>query len=209
MKNGATYFKWSAIVICFIIAFLMLRRCGNGGGGKTPTIDTIIHVDTIYKEIATDSDYMIFPYETVKWKTKEVYRTDTLEIFNYHDVDSTKILEAFFAERRYKDSINIEYGKVYIYDTVTQNQIVGRRVSTNLSIPTITKTVTLTQPKRTVFYLGVEALASDNYILSATGISAGFKFKNDKYWGLKGMILTDGKPLYGLEVKVPIRFKKR
>lgn len=209
MKLGATYFKYSVILVCFIIVFLLLRRCGNSAGDKPSTIDTVISVDTFFVEVKGDTSYVPKPYEVVKWKTKEIVRTDTLETFEFIPIDSTKILEAFYEERRYKDSVSIEYGKITIYDTVTQNMIVGRRVNTDLSIPTITKTVTLTAPKRTTFYVGVEALANQDYILSATGVSAGLKFRNDKYWGLKAMMLTDGKPLYGLEVKIPVRFKKR
>lgn len=203
-----TYFKYGSIVICFIIAFLMLRRCGSGGAGNGVTIDTVIQVDTVFKQVYSDSEYIIYPYETVKWKTKEVFKTDTLEIFSYHNVDSLKILEAFFAERRYFDSVSIEFGKVYIRDTVTQNKIVGRRVTTDLKIPVVTKTLTITKPPRTTLYLGTDINGNKEYPLYSIGANVGLMFKNGKYWGVQYALTKDGYPLYGLRFMLPVKTKK-
>ncbi len=204
-----TYFKYGVILTCFILLFFMLRRCGNGNAGGKVTVDTLTQIDTVFKEVASDSEYIIYPYETVRWKTKEVFKTDTLEIFDYRDVDSAKILAAFFSERRYLDSVNVEYGKVYIRDTVTQNQIVGRSVSTRLNIPTITKTVTITKPPRTTLYLGTDLNGNKEALIYSVGVNAGFVFKNGKYWGLGYGLTKDGGDLYNIRFMLPIRLKKR
>ena len=204
-----TYFKYGSILVCFIIAFFMLRRCGSGGLGSRVTTDTLIQYDTVINTVYADSEYLIMPYEVVKWKTREVFKTDTLETFNYLDVDSAKILAAFFEEKRYYDSVSTDFGKVYIRDTVTQNQIKGRKVITDLKIPVVTKTITLTKPPRTTLYLGTEVNGNKLFPLYSIGVNAGLKFRNEKYWGVQYSLTKDGFGLYGVRFMLPVRLKKR
>lgn len=202
-----TYFKYGSILACFIIAFFLFRGCGKGGGEKIVYRDTVsVRVDTFYKEINADSDYILYPYKIVEHDT--LTNTDTLWGMTYKDVDTAAILHEFFNEKYYYDSMDVMYGKVYVRDTVSQNKIQGRGVSTRLNIPTITKTITLTAPRRATLFLGTDINGNKEFPLYSIGVNAGLMFNNQKYWGVQYSLTRDGAGLYGLRFMLPIRTKK-
>jgi hypothetical protein len=208
IKEGISIFKWGAALIIAVLLFMFWRGCKSGGSVK-PTNDTVaVKIDTIWMLSETDTYYTPAVVKT-EYRSQLVYKTDTLETFEYIKADTATILKNYLATRYYQDSIVVQYGKVYIDDTVTRNKIVSRGVRTEFNIPVIKESVILYQPSRTIAYLGFEGIGSHESIVYGVGASFGFKFKNDKYYGVKALISKDGNPLYGVELKIPIRFRKK
>lgn len=201
-SRGVTIFKYGVILIVAILLFMFWRGCRNEGGTKTITDTVEIVRDTIITKTERDTDYVPKPYKITE------YKTDTLETFETVNVDTAAILKDYLATRYYKDSVAVQYGKIYIYDTISINRIMGRGVSSSFQIPTIRETITLRQPKRTIAYIGFEGIGNHETIVYGVGASLGFKFKNDKYYGIKALMSKDGNPLYGLEFKLPIKLKR-
>lgn len=207
MKSGATYFKYSVILIGIILVFLLFRRCGSGD--KQITNDTLkVKIDTFYLPSKTDTFYKPSIVKT-EYKKDTLWKTDTLESTEYLPIDTAEILKDYFATRYYEDEIPVEYGKVIIHDTITTNMIAGRGVKTDLKIPVIEKTITVTMPPKNIFYVGFGAMGSQQNFLEQTKVSFGFKAKNDKYYGFEGALSREGNVLAGFEVKIPIRLTKK
>lgn len=205
-QQRISLFKWGIVLIIAILIFMFWRGCKNEGKGiKTP--DTIsVKTDTIWLPSKADTFYT--PAET---KTEYVpeYKTDTLEWTEYLPVDTANILKDYLATRYYRDSISVQYGRVYISDTVSKNKIVSRGIKTSFNIPVVKETVTLQRQRKTVVYLGFEGIGNHESIVYGVGATFGLKLKNNKYYGIKVLMNKDGNPLYGVEFKIPIRFNKQ
>lgn len=201
-------FKYSVLVIGIIFLFLVFRKCGNDGSGTNGNDTLKVIRDTMWVQSITDTFYTPSIVKT-EYKTNLKYKTDTLETFEYMPVDSAAILKDYLATRYYQDSIAIQYGKVYINDTITKNKIKSRVVKTSFNIPVVKETITLTQPRRNIAYLGFSAMGSEQSFLEQTEISFGFKVKNDKYYGIKGAMSRSGNVLVGIEFKIPVKLKKQ
>lgn len=206
-QQGIQIFKWLAVLIVAILLFMLGRGCGKGKTTK-PASDTLsIKRDTLWVQSITDTFYT--PQIT---KTKYVpeYRTDTLEVTEYIKVkvDTAAILKDYLATRYYHDSIAVQYGKVYINDTITKNKIASRGVKTSFSIPVVKETITLTRPKRNIFYAGFGAKGSEKSFLEQTEIAIALKSKNDKVWIIEGAMSREGTVLAGGKILIPIRLNK-
>lgn len=196
-------FKWGAALIALILLFIFWRGCQNEGAGNV-RIDTVSIIrDTTYVVTIHDTDYIPKPYKITE------YKTDTIETFETITVDTSRILKDYLATRYYYDSITLQYGKVYISDTINRNRIAGRGVKSRFDVPTIKETITLERERRrNVAYLGFEGLGNHEDIIYGVGASIGFKVKNGKYYGVKALMSKSGNPLYGVEFKIPLKFKK-
>lgn len=199
-------------LFCFIagIAVALFFKGCNGCSGGNAKVDTIYHkIDTQWISGKKDTVYQLTPYAV--YYTKEKVLHDTLETFETIPVliDTARILEQYFATRFYSDTQSIKYGTVIINDTITQNRITGRSLHENTNLPIIKETTVLSQPKRTVGYIGLSAMGNQGSFLYAIGATFGLKFKNDKYAGIMAMLTKDGQPAYGIELKLPIRFRKQ
>jgi hypothetical protein len=208
MTKNETYFKWSVILIGIILLFLLFRRCGDGGGSNPPSDTISKKTDTIYLHSKTDTFYTP---QVVKVETVYIpkYKTDTLETFEYLPVDTTEILKDYLSTRYYQDSLPVQYGKVYINDTITQNKIVSRGVRTNLNIPTVKETITLREKKRLVGYVGFGAMGSEQSFIEQTEVTLGLKTKNDKIYSLESALSRQGTVLIGGKILIPIRLNKK
>ena len=142
-------------IICLIAALvlaLFLKKCGNSGGGTT------IKYDTVYKEVKGDIVYVPDVDTIIYTKTKYVPTNpdliiDTLYLPELIDVDTANILKDYFAHVVYKDTLRNQYGYISVIDTISQNRIKSRQVKTALSIPEVTKIITLSEKKRAQIYL--------------------------------------------------------
>jgi len=212
LKNAATIVKWTAIAIIAILAFIFGKSCNGGKGGliKTDTI-SVRHDSTIYSV----KDSFIFiptPYKVVETKEVPVYTEGEPE-YKYLPLDSfpsaiRKTLQDYIDIRYYKDSLKTKYGYVYSIDTVQYNKIKGSQLSTDLSIPVYTNTVTLQAPKKVIGYIGAEIIGNQLTPFNIVGIDVGIKGKNDKYFGVKAMLDKDGKIWYGGQFLIPIHLHK-
>lgn len=210
MKNAANIVKWVAIAIVAIVIFLALRRCGNVTVKPTK-------IDTISSKV----DMVIHHYDTVVVKVPVPYKVtyhDTLETdgeptIAYLPIDSfplsiRKMLNEYNATKYYKDSLILKYGKVYVNDTLRWNRITGQSIAADLSIPEITRTVTLNAARRTVGLIGGEVLGNKSTPFYAVGASFGLMFRNQKYYGIGALLDKNGNVWYSGRAMFPIRLHK-
>lgn len=185
----------------------MFRRCGNGGTTKLTTDTLSVKRDTVWVQSKIDTFYTPKIVKT-EYKTALRYKTDTLESFEYIPVDSAAMLKDYLATRYYQDSVALQYGKVYINDTITKNKIASRGVKTSFNIPVVKETITLRQPKRNIAYITFGAKGSERSFLEQTEVGVAWKAKNDKIYSLESALSREGTVLIGGKVLIPIRLNK-
>ena len=206
-KQWFNAFKWAAALAIVVLLFIFFRGCGKGSSGKV-TADTIrIKQDTFWREQKKDTQYI--PKIISVSYPKPVYIIDSFPVPEFMKVDTAAILKDYYATRHYSDTQQVSNGHIIIADDVSRNMITKRKLTTDFSIPEITKTVTITQPKKNVGYIGIEAFGNKNTLFYGTGASLGMKFKNDRYFEIKAAIINGGKPVYGVGGKLPLKFSKR
>jgi hypothetical protein len=193
------------VVIIALLLFLKLD-CDGGKGSGSDTLS--VKIDTVYVSVKKDTQYIPRIDKVIYSQNVPVPIHDTIEIFDFHNVDTAKILSGFFAKRVYSDTQYIEYGSVIINDTVTQNRISRRELIINQNVPTITKEIVLRQPKKAIAYVGFIAAGNEHTPVYGVGASFGVKFKNDKYLGASYILTQDGNPLYAVDFKFPIKIRK-
>lgn len=197
------------IAATFIIIVLLLKYCKGGGG----TVESV-KIDTVWVKVKADTFYIPKTDTTIiektKYKLHEVVREnfDTLWLPELIDVDTLQILADYYKSNIYKDTIRNQYGYIAITDTINQNKISGRKASTNLSIPEVTKTITILD-KRTQLYASFGLLGNSKEL--AAGASFGFtlKTKNDRMIELGYNKIFNGQGYYELGYKHKISLRKK
>jgi hypothetical protein len=203
MKNSVIL-----ILIVGVIVLLLLRKCD--GGGQTQTIT----YDTVFVKVKSDTVYIPKPYETfvdkVKYRPVFTERWDTLYLPELigEEADTLLILAKYFQTNKYSDTSKNKYGKIIINDEVTQNRIAKREIKTDLVIPEVTKTITLTQPKRNQVYLGAGIWGSEKDVLGGYEVNLSLKNKQDRIIGIGYQQLFNAGHYYKLEYRHKISFRK-
>jgi hypothetical protein len=200
MSNGATYFKYATILVLAVLAYLLFRGCGRNEGSGEYTQDTIrVTVTKTVEVIKTDTQYV------PKIRKVTVTDTDTQFVYVPKMVRQPGISSTVY----YSDTIPNKYGSFVVNDTISGNIITGRGVETNISVPTITKTVTLESKKKAIGYFGIGLAGNQGTPLFGTSASLALKAKNDKIYSI-GAILTKGEQIYyTFNVYIPIRLTKK
>ena len=195
-----------AIILALVLA-LFLKRCGNGVSDK-PTIK----IDTVYKEVKGDVTY-IPDVDTIYYtKTKYVPTNPDLIIDTMYLpelIDTLSILKDYYAHVVYKDTLKNQYGYISVTDTISKNRIQSRQVKTNLSIPEVTKTITLSQPKRVMIFLGGNILGNESDPLSGYNVNLSLKTKQDRMIEIGYNQLFNDAHYYSLGIKWKISFRKQ
>lgn len=192
------------ILVVGIFILLLLRKCEGGGQVSTTKIDTV------FVPVKSDTTYIPVPFETfvdrIKYRPVITEKTDTLYLPELLEADTLKILAKYFETNKYRDTITNKYGKIFINDEVTQNMIAKREVKTDLLIPEVTKTITLTQPKRNQVYLGAGIWGNQKDLGYELNLS--LKTKNDRFVGVGYQQLFNVGNFYKLEYRHLIKLKK-
>lgn len=100
------------------------------------------------------------------------------------EVDTAKILQDYYAERTYNDTIPIDtVGTAYITDVVSENKIQSRNAAFDYTLPTIENTIFVKEkPKRKVFFGGGLGVDKQNIINNVkTGVL--YKTRDDRIFG--------------------------
>ena len=93
--------------------------------------------------------------------------------------DTIKILSDYSRIYAYSDTIQLDTNNVvFIQDTISQNRILGRGFSANLSEKTIIETRTITPKPKNALYLGVLADLRQDKSLQGVGIGLMLKVKD-------------------------------
>lgn len=151
-----------------MVLFFVLAPTGEGGGTKVITkIDTIIKHDTI-KKYKKGNDIPFVVLDTL-------YQVDEVH-------DTTYIVNDYNTIKAYSDTLRINTdNSVYIQDTITQNRILGRSYTANLSEKIITITNDIYHKPKNELYLGLvgDIRRFDNKI--GVGVGLNYKKQNEVY----------------------------
>lgn len=197
-----------AALFVVIVILLVFRKCNCGRAAQTETV----RIDTVYKEVKGDVSYIpktdtIFFTRTTT-KLVPYLTLDTLYIPELVDVDTAAILSDYYKARIYRDTLRNQYGYISLTDTISQNKIRGRGVKTSLLIPEVTKTITLTQPKRNQIYIGAGLFGNEDDYLDGYNVNLALKTRRDKMIEIGYNQLFDGGHFYSLGLKFKISFRK-
>jgi hypothetical protein len=151
-----------AVLLVVVILFLITN--------PTYKSSVIVKTDTLYQQ-KTFTKYK---------KGSDIYsyiiKTDSVFIPVH---DTIKIVSDYSRVYSYLDTIRLDTNNVvFIQDTITQNRIIGRGFSANLSEKTIIETRTITPKPKNALYLGVLADLRQDKSLQGVGIGVMLKVKD-------------------------------
>jgi|1_EtaG_2_1085319.scaffolds.fasta_scaffold00689_11 hypothetical protein len=188
------FFSDVKTIIIFILfgVIIWLSQCNSGQpfisfGSDCPEIrDTVVRVthdtlypDTVYKQLIVEKPYpveKVVPVQVPIQVTEFVTRGDSALI------DS--LLQAFYAQNIYGDTISDDSVEIYIEETVSENRIQERKVGYRLLFPVISTTkstlLNYVHKRRNQFYLGgVFGPAFPNEVGFQYGLKATFVGKKN------------------------------
>jgi hypothetical protein len=198
------------LILLLVILLTQIKGCKTNGEAG----DTLIDVDTVYKEVKVE-----VPKYVPKWRTKVEEIEVQVEVEKLIPVDTTAILKDYFAKYKtvdtlnlpYSDSINKTFGYGVVTDIITKNEIIERSVSWNYKIPEITKTITIYPSPVNQVYAGVSsAFNQENFVDNVSG-GLILKTKKDQIYqasiglGNRGGTVA---PFIGAGIYWKIRLKK-
>ena len=153
-----------AVLLVVVILFLITN--------PTYKSSVIVKIDTLYQQ-KTFTKYK---------KGSDIYsyiiKTDSVFIPVH---DTIKIISDYSRVYSYLDTIRLDTNNVVF---ITQNKIIGRGFSANLSEKTIIETRTITPKPKNALYLGVLADLRQDKSLQGVGIGAMLKVKDRALIGL-------------------------
>ena len=156
------------LALIVVVLFFVLAPNDKGGGTTIVTkIDTIIKTTTTTKYKKGD-DIPFVILDTI-YKIDQIH--DTAYIVN--DYNKIKV---------YSDTLRINTdNSVYIQDTITQNRILGRSYTANLSEKTITITNDIYHKPKNDLFIGLlgDLRRFDNKI--GIGVGLNYKKQNESY----------------------------
>jgi len=167
------YFKniQSLLIAVLVVVILLMRQCS---GPVTPTEPQIIR-DTIIEYVTIEKEYPVY-VPKVKYITKVDIDTFTTPI------DTSAILSDYYAIKTYEDKQVLDSLDLTIIDTVSQNQIMGRKIAYNFTYPRKTVKETIILNKREL-YFGVGVTGNPDQ-LQYLGGEMVFRNKKRQAYGL-------------------------
>lgn len=190
-------------IIGVLVVFVLLQNkgCINTATGNLKSDTTVVH-DTAW----TVHDSLIYAkpkpaiiiHDTVPTPPEMLPDTNYAALRVQYD----DLLRKYLALAIYKDTVRLDtYGYVAIVDTVNMNSIKGRMYHPNYKIPTVTKTVTITNeaPPKTQLYVGGGVSTTQTLGLHSAEAGLILKTKADKIYGLKAETDIQGNISYGFQ----------
>jgi hypothetical protein len=167
------YFKniQSLLIVVLIVVIFLMRSCSGKG---TPTEPQIIR-DTIIEYVTIEKEYPVY-VPKIKYITKVDIDTFTTPI------DTSAILSDYYAIKTYEDKQVLDSLDLTITDTVSQNQILGRKIAYNFTYPRKTIKETIYLNKREL-YFGVGVTGNPDQ-LQYLGGEMVYKNKKRQAYGL-------------------------
>ena len=158
-------------VVATILGFMLLQKSCNNKEVAMDVIKTTI-----------DTTYVARPTQ-VKYITKLVpvnkYYTDTI----INNVDTSHVINEFYATTEYDDTIRFDKAKIAIKERVTQNMIISRMASIDIMDQFITKTTFVAPKAKATFGVGSSVLFNKKEVsLSIDGIYIP-KYTNTMFFG--------------------------
>jgi hypothetical protein len=183
------------LAIMALCVFLLLRNCSSDSN----TTGETIKVDGKKYEVVKKVIDTVVVEKTVKVPTyvpKYITKVETVTVEVPAKIDTTAILQDYFAKYEVKDTLNLTYdfpetitdslgnkpdstlGYGILTDIISQNKIQSRDVDWYFQIPTIYNTTIVKDPPKTQLFYGFNLGGNKQEILSSA--SGGLILKNKK-----------------------------
>jgi hypothetical protein len=183
----------------FAVIVLYRAECGKPVvPGETIKVDGKKY--EVVKQII-DTEY-IKVKETKYKKGEDIYHDTTIYV-PIPVLDSVKLdslVKLHYAKNVYSDTFKLNYGSIYVQDSVQFNKIFGRKWSADLLIPKETKTTIVKEPAKTQVYFGAGASYGASIIPS---VGMMLKTKKDRIYGVS-LGVSNGLPMYGGHIYIKL-----
>jgi hypothetical protein len=158
-------------VVATILGIMLLQKSCNNKEVAMDVIKTTM--DTMYVARPTQTKYITKLVPVTK------YYTDTI----INNVDTSHVINEFYATSEYIDTIRFDKATVAIKERVTQNMIIARMASIDIMDQFVTKTVFIAPKVKPTFGVGSSVLFNSKQVsLSIDGIFIP-KFSNTMFFG--------------------------
>ena len=190
------YFK--EIVIIFLVIHVI--NLGNYFGHRNDDIE-IINVDGKDFELVSQKIDTVLVEKEIKvteYVPTTIYKTDTVRVEIPSDVDTTAILEDYFASYTVVDTLDLTYefpsevtdeegnkpestlGFGIMTDVISQNRIQSRQVDWSFRVPTVYNTTIVKELPKNEFYLGGGLSFSEQNFIQNVSIGLAWKTKKQE-----------------------------
>lgn len=176
------------IVLALLVIYILYHQGCVDKPCPEPLKTEVVKRDTVLQPVL-----QLVPHYVPK-PVKVIQRDSFVEyekLYVVEPVDTAAILRKYNAIVVYRDTAKIEYGKIIIKDTITQNRIVGRFLTADLTIPTVKETVTIQPKKKIQLYAGITALGNQQTFIDGFGGHLTLKTKNDQLYQVGGVLMNN------------------
>lgn len=193
---------WKTLVIIGLA--IQVIHFSNIFGTRDDEDKQIVNIDgKDYELISQKVDTVVVEKEVkvTEYVPRTIYRTDTVKVQIPADVDTTQILEDYFASYTVLDTLKLEYdfpegvttetgnkpsslGYGVLTDIISQNRIQSRKVDWTFQIPTIYNTTIVKELPKNEFYFGGGVGYSKENFLQSANLGLMWKTKGQRVVGL-------------------------
>jgi hypothetical protein len=144
----------SLLIAVLVVVIFLMRQCS----GPIEPVERVVR-DTVVEYVTIEKEYPVY-IPKIKYVTKVNIDTFTVP------VDTLAILADYYAIKTYEDIQVLDSLDLTITDTVSQNQILGRKIAYNFTYPrkTIKETVYINQRELYFGLRGIGNLDQINYL---------------------------------------------
>ena len=199
-----------AALVIIVVVLLFVWQCRNNSA-EQPTVT----IDTTYDKVRTEivyipiEDTIFYPKDKIRFKWDTLYLESLPDTITTTEFDIRPEIFDYYATRVYGDTMAHKYGEIIISDTISQNKLKGREVITDFNIPMVTKTITLTQPKRAMVFIGANFLGSEVDPLGGFNVNLSLKTRQDRMLEVGYTQLYGLSHYYSLGLKWKLSFRKQ
>jgi hypothetical protein len=177
------------LLIVVLVAIVLFQRSCSSKTDDVIEPKVITNIETKWDTITVNKEVYV-----PKWKTQIIteFKTDTI-LINI-PVDTLEILKDYYSKKVYVDKIALDsLGSVTVTDTITQNIIFSRTVTSNILLPTTTITSDIYINRREFYWgLGLQGRTDQLNYLGGELLLRG---KNKRIYGLGIGVNQDFQPV--------------
>ena len=159
-------------LIYLLVIFILILFLNRDKFTKSELLETIKY-DTIYTT-----------KQSVKYKKANDIPFYIIDSVRTEIHDTIRIINEYLQIKAYSDTIKLDSNTFYIQDTITQNNIIGRKFEANLKEKAIYITKTIEPKVKNALYLGFMGEIRQDNQLDGIGIGMMYKVKNKALIGL-------------------------
>lgn len=174
------YFDYKNLIILFLISLSIFEFLNPGGHLPNRTL-YVTQIDSIPYEV-----HDTIPYEVeVEVEVEVPVEVEKLvEVQVIQKVDTEAIVKLYSENKQFKKDIlelpgNI--GTVTLFDTISNNRILGRSFTSKVKQKVIKDTVFTPLPRKNELYFGVDAKFDKPNVVNLIGLGFILKDKDDKH----------------------------